>query len=81
MGAGGVATEDLEDEQVDGRDRAEDSLAPSAPQRPAVVLQGERREPSRQVVMDGTQRGELTLGNRVKLTRLGSGNGQLGYES
>ena len=57
VGTGGVAVQDLEDEQVDGRDRVEDPVAPAAAQGPAEVPQGERFKPVGQVVTDLPQGG------------------------
>jgi hypothetical protein len=43
VGTGGIAVQDLEEEQVDGRNRVEDAVAPTAPQGPTEVAEGRLR--------------------------------------
>jgi hypothetical protein len=40
MGAGGVAMQDLQEEEVDGSDRVQDALSPAEAERQAEVAQG-----------------------------------------
>jgi hypothetical protein len=52
MGAGGVAVQDLEYEQVNSGGRVEDAFASAASQGPTEVAQGERFEQVGQIIAD-----------------------------
>ena len=52
VGDGGAAVEDLEDEQVDGGDRVEDSLPPRVTDLVAQRAKGVRRQDGGDVVSD-----------------------------
>jgi hypothetical protein len=55
MGAGGVAVQDLQDEQVDGGQWAEDPLAPAVAAIAAELLQGLGLQEGGEVVPDPPQ--------------------------
>jgi hypothetical protein len=52
VNTGGVPVQGLEEEQVDGRDRVEDAVAPAAAQGPTNVSEDQGLEPVGQVLAD-----------------------------
>ena len=67
--------QDLEDEQVDGRDRIEDAVAPATTEGMTKIPQSERFKPVGQVVtdlpQDGIERREHDEGLPPELARQG----------
>jgi hypothetical protein len=74
VGAGGVAVEDLQQQQVDGRDGIEEAFAPAVPQGAAQLPKGQGFEEIRQViakVSQGSSEGGKHGRTRVRLRATG----------
>jgi len=63
MGARGVAVQDLQDEQVNGRNRVEHAVPPDVADSGANVFNGLRRQPVRDFGLDPPHGGENTAGH------------------